>query len=245
MSFASPMISSFERSPQRYVRLAGVMYLAIIVLGLFGEGFVRASLIASGDAGATFANIAASPLLWRAGIAGDLLMHVLDVPVIVIVYLLLRPVNKGLALLATFFNLIQTAVLAVNKLTLLLPLFLIGDASFLKAFSDEQLHAMSDLAIDMHGYGFGVGLIFFGFACLARGWLIFQSGYLPKALGVLMFAAGLSYLINSFALLLAPALADMIFPAVLVPAFIGELAFSLWLIVKGVNVERWRARSAR
>ena len=225
MSFASPMISSFERSPQRYVRLAGVMYLAIIVLGLFGEGFVRASLIASGDAGATFANIAASPLLWRAGIAGDLLMHVLDVPVIVIVYLLLRPVNEGLALLATFIN-------------------LIGDARFLKAFSPEQLHAMSALAINMHGHGFGIGLIFFGFACLARGWLIFQSGYSPKALGVLMFAAGLSYLINSFALLLAPALADMIFPAVLVPAFIGELAFSL-LIVKGVNVERWRARSTR
>ena len=71
------MISSFERSPQRYVRLGGVMYLAIIVLGLFGEGFVRASFIVSGDAGATFDNVAASPLLWRAGIAGDLLMHVL------------------------------------------------------------------------------------------------------------------------------------------------------------------------
>jgi hypothetical protein len=120
-----------------------------------------------------------------------------------------------------------------------------GDASSLKAFPPEQLHAISALAINAHGYGFGIGLVFFGFACLVRGMLIFQSGYLPKALGVLMFVAGLSYLINSFALLLAPAWADALFPAVLLPAFVGELALALWLIVKGVNVQRWAASVAR
>ena len=83
------------------------------------------------------------------------------------------------------------------------------------------------------------GLIFFGVACLVRGYLIFESGYLPKFLGVLMAIAGLSYLINSFALLLAPAFASVLFPAVLLPAFVGELAFALWLILKGVNLGRW------
>jgi len=239
------MTSSFEQAPQRYVRMGGVMYLAIIVLGLFGEGFVRATLVVSGDAAATFNSIAASPLLWRAGVAGDLLMHVLDLPVIVILYLLLKPVNKGLALLATAINLIQTAVLAANKLNLLVPLFLMGKAHSLKAFSPEQLHAMSALALNAHGYGFGIGLVFFGFACLVRGWLIFQSGYLPRALGLLMFVAGLSYLANSFALILAPALADAMFPAVLLPAFVGELLFALWLIVKGVNTKRWPASVGR
>ena len=239
------MTSSFEQAPQRYVRMGGMMYLAIIVLGLFGEGFVRATLVVSGDAAATFNGIAASPLLWRAGIAGDLLMQVLDLPVIVILYLLLKPVNKGLALLATFMNLIQTAVLAANKLNLLIPLFLMGKAHSLTAFSQEQLHAMSALAINAHGYGFGIGLVFFGFACLVRGWLVFQSGYLPKPLGVLMFVAGLSYLVNSFALILAPALAGALFPAVLLPAFVGELLFALWMIAKGVNMKRWPAKVER
>ena len=92
------MISSFERSPQRYARSVGVIYLAIIVLGIFGELLVRETLVVSGDALATANNISASPLLWRAGIVGDLLMQALDVPMMVIFYLLLRPVSEGLAL---------------------------------------------------------------------------------------------------------------------------------------------------
>jgi Domain of unknown function (DUF4386) len=236
------MVSSIERSPQLYARIGGILYLAIIVLGLFGELFVRGTLVVSGDATATASSISASQLLWRAGIAGDLLMHVFDVPVILVLYLLLRPVSESLALFATFINLVQTAVLAANKLNLLVPLFLLEDGGYLKAFSPEQLHALSYLAIKAHGYGFGIGLVFFGVACLVRGYLMVRSGYLPKALGLLMLMAGLSYLTNSFALLLAPAVAAAIFPGVLVPAFVGELSVCLWLIVKGVNMERWEQR---
>jgi Domain of unknown function (DUF4386) len=231
-------LSPVERSPQRYARLAGFLYLAIILLGGFGELFVRGTLVVSGDAAATADNILHSPFLWRAGIAGDLLMHVFDVPVILILYFLLRPVSRSLALLATLINLVQTAVLVANKLNLLLPLFLLEDAGQLKAFSAEQLHALSYLAIKAHGVGFGIGLIFFGVACLVRGYLIFRSGYFPRPLGVLVFVAGLSYLTNSFALLLAPSIAASIFPGVLIPAFVGELSFCLWLIVKGVDLEQ-------
>ena len=237
------MTATFKSSPQRYARLAGVLYLAIILLGAFGELFVRATMVVFGNAAATANNIAASPSLWRAGIVGDLLMHVADLPVILLLYFLLRPVNENLALLATFINLIQTAVLAANKINLLLPLFLLADASYMKAFSPEQLHALSAIAINTHAHGFAIGLVFFGFACLIRGYLIFKSGYWPKILGTLMFLAGLSYLTNSFALLLAPAFADMIFPAVLLPALVGELSFCLWLIVKGVDVEQWQQRA--
>ncbi|MEP6876664.1 MAG: DUF4386 domain-containing protein [Burkholderiales bacterium] len=233
-------LSSVERSPQRYARLAGFLYLAIILLGLFGEVFVRGTLVVSGDPAATANGLLHSQLLWRAGVAGDLLMHVLDVPVIVILYFLLRPASESLALLATLINLVQTAVLAANKLNLLLPLFLLDDVGYLKSFSAEQLQALSYLAIKAHGHGFGIGLVFFGFACLVRGWLIFGSGYFPKPLGVLMFVTGLSYLTNSFALLLAPSIATSIFPGVLIPALVGELSLCLWLIVKGVNIEHWR-----
>jgi hypothetical protein len=154
------MLTAIEASPQRYARLSGLLYLAIIALGLFGESYVRGTLFVPGDAAASASNIAASPLLWRAGIAGDILMHVFDVPVIVALYLLLRPVSARLALLSTLLNLVQTAVLAGNKLNLLVPIFLLADASYLQAFSPEQLHALSYLAIKAHSFGFGIGLIF-------------------------------------------------------------------------------------
>src|SRR5262245_23913624 len=100
---------SVKQSPNFYVRLGGFIYLAIILLGMFGELHVRGSLVVSGNPAATLNNIAASQDLWRAGIAGDLMMQVLDVPLIAIMYLLLRPVNKGLAIFATLINLVQTA----------------------------------------------------------------------------------------------------------------------------------------
>ena len=218
------MFSSIERSPLRYACSAGLLYLAIIALGIFGELFVRGTLVVPGDAAATANAISASQFLWRAGIVGDVLMHVLDVPVIVVLYLLLRPVSESLALLTMLFNLVQSAVLAVDKLTLLVPIFLLEETAYLKPFTTEQRHALSTLAIEAHGFGFGIGLVFFGFACLVRGYLMFRSGYFPKILGLLMVGTGLSYLINSFALLLAPSFAASIFPSVLVPAFVGALS---------------------
>lgn len=213
------------------VRMAGLLYLALIVLGALGEMQVRNALVVSGDAAATAANIVASEGLWRAAIVGDLLMHVLDVPVIAVLYLLLRSINKGLALFATLINLVQTAVLAANKLNLLLPLFLLGDAAYLKAFPPEQLQSLAYLAVKLHGFGFGIGLIFFGVACVARGWLLFQSGFAPKAVCVLMALAGASYLVNSFAMLLAPAVAEMLFPFIMLPPLVGETVFALWLLL--------------
>src|SRR5947199_2990893 len=229
---------------KRTARIGGMLYLIIIVTGLFGEAFIRDKLIVSADATATANNIMASQLLWRIGIAADLIMHVCDVPLMLIFYVLLRPVNRNLALLAVLFNLVQTAVLVANKLNLLAALFLLGSADYLKAFDPHQLHALSYLSVKLHDYGFGVGLIFFGCECVVVGYLIFQSGYLPKAIGILMQIAGLCYVTNSFAMLVAPKFANMIFPAIMVPSFIGELSLCLWLLVKGVNVSKWKQRAA-
>jgi len=232
------------RRPQVYARIGGVLYLIIIVAGLFGEAFVRDRLIVPGDATATANNIVASQLLWRIGIVGDLVMHVCDVPLMLIFYVLLRPVHKYLALLAVLFNLIQSAVMVANKLALLVALFLLGSADYLNAFEPHQRHALAYLSVKSDGYGFGIGLIFFGCECIVLGYLIARSGYLPKILGVLMQIAGVCYLTNSFALLLAPKVANALFPAILVPAFIGELSLCLWLLVKGVNVARWEERAS-
>jgi Domain of unknown function (DUF4386) len=225
-----------------YARVGGVLYLIIIVAGATGELFVRGSSVVSGNAAATAHNIMASPSLWRAGIAGDLLMHGCDVPLMLIFYVLLRPVNGNLALLAVLFNLTQTAVLVANKLNRLLPIFLLGDAEYLKAFTPEQLQALSYVSLRTHDNGFAVGLVFFGAACLLVGYLIIRSGYLPRTLGVLMQIAGGCYITNSFAVIVWPSLAAKLFPFILLPPFVAELSMALWLLVKGVDVGKWKAR---
>jgi len=233
-----------ETSPQLYARVGGVLYLIIIVLGIFGEAFVRDRIFVSGDAAATAANLRSLESLWRFGIATELFLLICAIALTLIFYVLLRPISKELALLAVFFNLVSLAVEAVAALDLVAALFPLGNAGYLKAFPPEQLYAMASLAIKSHSYGFGVALIFFGCTCLILGYLIFKSGFLPKALGVLMQIAGLSYLTDSFALILAPTFANRIFPAVLVPAFVGEASLCLWLLVKGVNVEKWEEKAS-
>ena len=133
---------------------------------------------------------------------------------------------------------------AAATMYLLEALFPLGNAGYLKAFPPEQLYAMASLSLKSHGYGFGVSLLFFGCFCVIVGYLIFRSGYLPKTVGVLMQIAGVCYLANSFALILSPAVANRLFPAILVPAFIGEASLCLWLFVKGVKVEKWEETGA-
>lgn len=235
------MTAFFARSPQFYVRLAGLFYLAIILLGLFGESYVRGSLVVSGDAVATAQNIQASASLWRLGIFTDLMMQVLDIPIIVLMYLLFQRVSAGLNLAATFFNLIQTAVLVANKLVLLLPLILLGGAGYFSAFSSEQLAAWSYLAVRIYNYGFAAGLIFFGIACVIRGYLIIKSELFPRLIGLLLLLAGVCYLINSSAMLLALDVAPLLFPWIFLPILVGELSLSLWMLVKGASLTKWQA----
>jgi hypothetical protein len=236
--------ASAATSPQVYARIGGLLYLIIIVAGMTGELFVRGSIVVSGNAAATANNVITSTSLWRAGIAGDLVMHICDVGVMLVFYVLLRPVSRNLALLALLFNLVQTAVLVANKTNLLLPVFLLGDATYLTAFTPQQLQALAYVSLRTHDYGFGFGLIFFGVECIVIGYLIFQSGYLPKVLGILMAFAGASYLTNSFALILYPTLASRLFPVIMLPPFVAESSLALWLVIKGVNLTKWAERAA-
>lgn len=105
------------------------------------------------------------------------------------------------------------------------------------------MHALAYLSVLSHGRGFSVSLLFFGCVCLVLGYLIFRSGYLPRLLGVLMQIAGLGYLLDGFSLILSPSFRALIYPASLMPAFVAELSFCLWLLVKGVNMEKWKLRT--
>jgi hypothetical protein len=233
---------TIDECPQRYARTGGALYLAIILLGAFAEGFVANKLVVSGDAAATAHNILASPGLWQLSVAGDLIVVLCAVPLLWIEYLLLKPVSKHWVLLAVLFNLVSLAVEAISKIFLIVIVPTLGSADYLKAFEPQQLQVLANLALRSHDVAFNIALIFFGFTCLVNGYLIFRSGYLPKFVGILMQIAGLSYLTACFAALFAPAFADLITPAILLPPLIGESSFCLWLLVKGVNIAKWKER---
>ncbi len=232
-----------ETSPQVYARIGGWLYLYIIVAGAYAEIFVRDKLIVSGDATATANNLMAHESLWRVSVASELLWLACAIAVTLILYVLLKPVNSDLALLAVFFNLVSIAVEAVSTLILLAAMFPLAGASYLKAFEPRQLDALAYISLKLYDYGFGITLVFFGFYLLLNGYLVYRSGYFPKLLGVLLMIGGFGYLINSFALFLAPTYAATIFPILVLP-FIAEASFCVWLIVMGVNLQKWEARAS-
>jgi len=232
-------INANQISPQLYARTGGILYLTLIVIGMFSVVFIRDRLIVSLNPEATAVNIRNSEFLWRIGIVCDLVMHLLDIPIMLIIYTLLKPTNKNIALLALLFNLTQTAVLVANKLNLLIPLFLLGSDDYLKTFDVQQLYSLIYISLKAHDFGFGLGLIFFGFVCLTNGYLIIKSGYLPRVIGIMLQIAGVCYLINNFTLILNPTLANKIFPFMMIPVFIAETTFALRLTIKGVNLNKW------
>lgn len=169
-------------------------------------------------------------------------MILCTVVVAYLLYVLLRPVSRDLALLMTLFNLVAIATEASYSLRLVEALFPLGSARYLEAFSAAQLDAMASLALRSHAVGFGIALLLFGPFFLASGYLIRKSTYFPKIIGILYQVAGLAYLANGFGVILAPRFAGQVFAAIVVPAFVGEASFCLWLLVKGLDVEKWTAR---
>jgi hypothetical protein len=235
-----------DASPQKVARIAGTLYLAIIIAGIFAEFFVRSSLIVSGDAAATANNINAAEQLFRFGFASDLIMILCDVALALVFYVLLKPVSNSLALLAAFFRLVQATILGINLLNLSLGLQLVGGAGDLAAVGSDQTQALGLLYLEAHGIGYSIGLVFFGFSILISGYLIYRSGYIPKILGILLVIAGIGYLVDSFAKFILPNYAsyEAIFSLVVfAPAVIAELALALWLLIKGVNVDKWKERA--
>jgi len=226
--------------PQTLARIAGVLFLLTIIAGGFGEAYVPAKLVVSGDAAATAKNVLDSPLLFRLGFASYLVEAVCDIALALILFLLLRPVRYDLALLAAFFGLVSTALFAVAELFYFATPLLLRSADYLKSFSPDQRNALAALSLQVYAVGGGIFMVFYGLAALIRGYLIFRSDYLPKFLGVLMAVAGLGFVVKNFALVLAPAYASDV---LLLPMFLTVVSMTAWLLVKGVDVAKWQAKA--
>jgi hypothetical protein len=226
---------------QTYARVAGVLFLISLVAGGFGEAYVPSKLIVSGDAAATVANIRNFDFMYRLGFAGFLIESLCDVTLALILYVLLKPINRQLSLLAAFVGLIGTALFAVAELFYFAPQLILGGAGYLDSFSRDQLNAMVLLSLKFYSYAGMIFTAYYGLSWMVRAYLMFHSEYLPKFLGVLMAIGGVGFVARNFLLILAPAYAS---GALLMLMFPGGLALVAWLLIKGVDVPKWEAKAA-
>lgn len=225
-----------EWTARTYARTAGLGYLIIIASGILSEFFFRGSLIMPGDSAATVQQIMTSPGLFRLSIAGDLVMLGCDVTVAAALYFLLRPVQQSLSLLAAGFRLVHAAVYGASLLALVAVVVMLGAPDIAAAFRPEQLQAVTGLLLELHAYGYAIGLVFFGLHCLILAYLVIRATFIPTLLGILLRLAAIGYLTDSFAsiLLLNYAELESVFAVVVfVPALMAELSFSLWLVTRG------------
>ncbi|THD82376.1 DUF4386 domain-containing protein [Aliigemmobacter aestuarii] len=208
----------------RNARLAGLLYLVIIVTGLGAELGLRGPLIDLGDADATAAAILASPGQFRLAIAADLVMALSDAGLAILLYLIFRAMAPGLALAAMVFRLIQTVLIAASLMALLTAWLVLNRA---EGLNDTPTLAL--VFLDLHAHGYDLGLVFFGVNSLIMGLMVGRSGLFAKAFGAGLLVAGLVYLTGSGLRLFAPD-----WSAVFAPAYgltiLAETAFCLRLL---------------
>lgn len=230
-------------SIERTARVAGLLYLIIAICAGFSFGYMRSTLIVPGDAAATVSNLMASEWLFRLGIVSDAVVFLAEIVLIALLYALLRPVSKTLSLAAAFARLAMTIMQGMNLLNYFFVLLLLSGAGYLTVFEPDQLQALVLLFLNAYEYVALIWGTFFGLHTLLLGYLVYKSGYFPRILGVLLVFASIGYLTDSFGNFLWPQYDALYASAVVVLALLGELPFTFWLLIKGVNVEQWEKRA--
>src|SRR6266487_4359669 len=232
------MRARLESSPRTLARTAGVFYLLTILAGIFAQGFVSERLLVFSDAAATAANILAHRGLFQLGFTVYLIEMACQVTTVALFYVLLRPVSKSVALSAAFLELTGCIIKTFARVFFIVPLFVLGGAPALSGFTTSQLQSIALLLLKVNDQGAAMALAFFGFSTILQGYLIFRSTFLPKFLGVFGMVAGLGWLT-----FLHPPLGYRAFPFIALLGLIGAALTIFWLLVYGVNEERWKERA--
>jgi len=241
MSAVSSVDGTADMSPRTKARFAGALYLLYIIAGVYAQAFIADRLFVSGDAARTAANILANQSLHTLGLTVYLLEMAGQVATVVLFYQLLKPVSRTGAMLAAAFELIGCGIKIFSRLFYFAPLLILGgSASYLSAFTREQLDSIALLLVRINNNGAAIALAFFGFSTLLQGWLIYRSGFLPRWLGVIGIIGALGWLT-----FLSPPLGMRLFLYLAVYALIGSLATIVWLLTVGVDEQRWRQRAAQ
>jgi hypothetical protein len=233
-----PVASPSAPSIQTYARVTGLLLALSMIFGFLGEWYIPSHFM-SPDATVTARNIASSMSLYRAGFAAYLVEAVCDIALALLFYVLLKPVNEPMALAAAFFGLVSTAMYGVAEVFYYAPTLLLSGASYMNAFTPQQVNALTMLSLRLFSR---VGMIFlglYGIATILRGYLIIRSGYLPKFVGALLIVGGSAFVVKNVTTVLAPAYSSNVLLGAMFPA---GLALTIWMIVKGVDVPKWEAR---
>src|SRR5436190_17166443 len=212
-------------------RFAGLLYLLTSVVCFFALGYVPGKLIVHANATATANNIAASETLFRLGIAGELIGQAGFIFVALALYDLLKGVSRRHASLMVTLIVVSIPIAFLNEMNSLAALLLARGADFLSVFEKPQRDALAMLFLNLHGHGFGVCEIFWGLWLFPLGLLVYRSRFLPRFLGVWLVLAGVAWVILSLTGLLLPQYHDKVFTYAQ-PAFFGEIALTLWLVIQ-------------
>ena len=228
-----------ETSPRFRARMAGVFQLLESLTATFGQVIVLGRLVDSGNAAATAANILGHERLFWLGFASSLVAVVFHIVYALLFYDLLKPVSRRVSLLALLVLLVASAIQAVTGLLYLAPLLILQGGSSVSAFTSAQLQALALVFLKLNAYALNVHLVFFGLWCVLTGYLIFRSTFLPRVLGVLLVISGLGWLIYLF-----PPVAYRLFLFIAAASALGEIPVEFWLMVMGVNVQRWKEQAS-
>ena len=226
-------------SPQKIARVAAFVFVIIFFLWMSTELFIRPGMIVPGDAATTVRNIAAAEALFRLSLVSDLIRQALLMLLPLVLYKLLKPVNKNIASLMVIFYLVCVPVSLLNELNHFAVLLLSSGAGYLTAFKADQLNALVMFFLDLRKYGTFIPQVF-SLWVLLLGYLVFKSGFLPRILGIFLMIGGLCYTVQAVLFFLFPNFDATTFGLF---AFIGEALFYLWLMIKGVNVKEWEKRA--
>lgn len=225
-------------SPKTLARTTGAFSLLVLLGGIVAQGVIANGLIVPRDAALTATNILAQPKLYAFGYTMFLIEMAAQIAVTTLFYVLLRPVDRTAALLSLVFGLVGATIKTVARAFYYSPLLVLGGASYLTVFDASQLQALSLLLVKINNQTANMSLVFLGISTFFQGYLIVKSTFLPRFLGVVAMVSGLGWLTYLY-----PALGSVLFYYLIVLAMLGLLLTSGWLLVRGVDEQRWREQA--